>query len=453
MKKRMRLFLMSLVCGILPITLLLGGIPVAAYTGSSAKDLTAGADIRVMSYNTLVDNDESLGGWSWGQPLGNRGDKAAAAINYYKPDVIGLQENNYKWHVSLRKNLPDYDYVNADVPMGMPLEARESLGKKDWMCTTMMYNTKTLELVDRELYGYSCNYWGCIQRMRYVSMALFKVKKTGEHFVFISTHLDAEKDSKGQSMRRQQATELAEAINYYKDTYGYPVISTGDYNSGYNNEPISIVREQAEMTSHGNNRGGIDYVLYSEGISAKYFTVVNDADVRGASDHQPIFADLSLDNGFAFPTTTVPTESTTIESPTTTTTTTTTRPTALRPTAAATTTTVKRPTESAPTVTVAQPSTTETVTGSSASQGEAADVPIDTPISTTEYIYGPGVEADDIVTTTSTTAASEVEDDNEEVEAKIVKKGNDKLYIVIAVAIAAVGVLSAVAAILVRKKK
>ena len=457
MKKILRLFLMSVLCGMVPITMLFGGASVSAYTGNSNQNLTSGADIRVMSYNTLVDNDEANGGWNWGQPLGNRAEKAAAAINYYKPDVIGLQENNYNWHVALRRLLPDYDYVNANVPLSMPLEARESLGKKDWMCTTMMYNTKTLEMVDYELIGYSVNYWGCIQRMRYLSMAVFKVKATGEHFVFTSTHFDAENyaDGRGQANRVTQAGEMAENIQRYKETYSYPIISTGDFNSSYSDTPITNIRTATGMNSHPNNRGGIDYVLYSEGVTAKYFTVVNDADVRGASDHQPIFADLALDNGFAFPTTTVPTETTTTEPPTTTTTTTTTttRPTALRPTAAATTTTAKHPTESASTVTVAQPSVTETVTESSASQGEAADVPIDTPTSITEPIYGPGVEADDIVTTTSTTAASEVEDDNEEVEAKIVKKGNDKLYIVIAVAIAAVGVLSAVAAILVRKKK
>ena len=48
-----------------------------------------------------------------------------------------------------KDNLKDYAFVNADVPEVQPLEKAESLGKKDWMCTTMMYNTKTLELVDR----------------------------------------------------------------------------------------------------------------------------------------------------------------------------------------------------------------------------------------------------------------------------------------------------------------
>ena len=80
MKKMMRLFLMSVLCGILPITMLFGGVSVAAYTGYSTQSLATGADIRVMSYNTLVDNDEANGGWSWGKPLANRAEKAAAAI-------------------------------------------------------------------------------------------------------------------------------------------------------------------------------------------------------------------------------------------------------------------------------------------------------------------------------------------------------------------------------------
>ena len=280
----------------LMVTMLtLSAASVSAYTGNSSKDRTAGTDIRVMSYNTLVDNDEANGGWSWGKPIGDRPEKAAAAILYYLPDVIGLQENNYNWHVGLRAALPNYDYVNADVPEVQKLEASASLGKKDWMCTTMMYNTDTLELVENELIGYSVNYWGCIQRMRYISMALFRVKATGRLFVFTSTHFDAEKDTKGQKMRKTQATELAERLAYYQETYGCPVVSTGDYNSGYTAEPLTIVRETAGMTSHANNRGGIDYILYSEGITADYFTVVNDSDLAGASDHHPIFADMSFD--------------------------------------------------------------------------------------------------------------------------------------------------------------
>lgn len=314
MNHLMRVFMKSLLCGILPFSLLFGSLSVSAYTGSAPQEKAADANLRVMSYNVLVDNDESLGGWNWGQPLGNRGDKASACINYYKPDVIGLQECNYKWHVSLRQNLPDYDFVNPDVPEKQALEKTESLGKKDWMCTTLMYNTKTLTLLENELIGYSVNYWGCIQRMRYVSMALFEIKASGQKFVFISTHFDAEKDAKGQANRVTQAGELADCINRYKGAYGCPVISTGDYNSGYSDDPIQTVVSKAGMTSSKDNRGGIDYILFSKGVESKYFTAISDGDVAGASDHAPIIADLAV-SGNPFPTTKAATTTTTVSKP------------------------------------------------------------------------------------------------------------------------------------------
>lgn len=439
MKKVMRVFLRAVLCGILPVSLLLGGLSVSAYTGNAAQTLTDGADIRVMSYNTLVDNDETLGGWSWGKPLADRADKAAAAIQYYQPDVIGLQENNYNWHVALRKNLPDYDYVNADVPEVQWLEKAESLGKKDWMCTTMMYNTKTLELVANELIGYSVNYWGCIQRMRYLSMALFKVKATGEMFVFTSTHFDAEKydDGIGQKNRVIQATEMAQNILRYIDTYGCPVISTGDFNSSYGEDPISKIRALTGMVSHSNNRGGIDYILYSAGVDAKYFTVVNDADLNGASDHQPIFADLALQDGFAFPTT-APTTTTTTTRPTWTTTAPLTAPPLVKPTDAPViegTTTAESTTGVVSDTTKAPDSTTPT---------------LDATVPTTDAAAGDATTAPD-ATTPATDAPTA---DDQPVEAKPVPKRNDVLvYASVAAVAAAVAVGAGIAIFFLLKKK
>lgn len=438
MKKILRLFMMSVLCGILPVSLLLVGISVAAYTGNAPQTLTAGADIRVMSYNTLVDNDEANGGWNWGKPLADRADKAAAAINHYQPDVIGLQENNYNWHMALRRLLPDYDYVNADVPARMPLEKPESLGEKDWMCTTMMYNTKTLELVKNELIGYSVNYWGCIQRMRYLSMALFKVKATGEMFVFTSTHFDAENydDGRGQKNRVIQAGEMADNILRYIDTYGCPVISTGDFNSSYNDDPITAIRNKTGMVSHSNNRGGIDYILYSAGVDAKYFTVVKDADLSGASDHDPIFADLALQDGFAFPTTT-PTTTTTTTRPTWTTTAPMTAPPLVKPTDAP---------------------TTEGTTAADTTTGVVSDptkVPdsttptLDATVPTTDAAIGDAIDPDATTTNTETPSA-----DDQPVEAKPVPKKNDVLiYAGIAAVAAVVAVGAGIAIFFLLKKK
>lgn len=458
MKKRMRVFVKSFLCGLLPFSLLLSGLSVSAYTGNSAKALTSGADIRVMSYNTLVDNDEANGGWNWGKPLGNRAEKAAAAITYYQPDVIGLQENNYNWHVALRALLPDYDYVNADVPKQQKLEKPESLGKKDWMCTAMMYNTKTLELVENELIGYSVNYWGCIQRMRYLSMAVFKVKATGEMFVFTSTHFDAENklDGRGQKNRVIQAGEMAENIQRYKETYGCPIISTGDFNSGYNDDPITKIRETTGMISHPNNRGGIDYVLYSQGVSAKYFTVVRDSDLSGASDHKPIFADLALQDHFSFPTTkpttttaTKPTATATKSSATTTQTTQKIQPTTTRPTAYVPT----KNTQSQPVGTTAPTVVDPIATGGVIDPTQGADAPtVDTPTTGIEVADPTDAPVADTPTDTETSEPTSVsttpvtEDEDTKVEAEIVKKGNDKLlYIGIAAAVVAIGVFIAVA--------
>ena len=291
-----RVLLRTILCGAVSLCLLCGSMCVSAYTGSAPQEKTDGTNLRVMSYNVLVDNDVSSGGWNWGQPLGTRGDKASACINYYKPDVIGLQECTYNWHVSLRQNLPDYDFVNPDVPEEQALESPDSLGKKDWMCTTLMYNTKTLTLLANELVGYSVNYWGCIQRMRYVSMALFKIKSSGQKFIFISTHLDAEKDSRGKTNRIIQAGELVDCIQRYKDTYGCPVISTGDYNSSFADDPIQTVISEAGMTASVENRNGVHYILFSDGVESKFFTTVADADVHGASDYNPVMADLTVIN-------------------------------------------------------------------------------------------------------------------------------------------------------------
>ena len=63
----------------------------ADYVGAARKDMTTGADIRAMSFNTLVDNDPTTG-FNWGTPQNaqgvNRFENGAAVIAHYKPDVI-----------------------------------------------------------------------------------------------------------------------------------------------------------------------------------------------------------------------------------------------------------------------------------------------------------------------------------------------------------------------------
>ncbi len=101
------LFIMAL-CPALCAPFAFFNAPAADYNGAARKDMTTGADIRAMSFNTLVDND-AVSGFNWGTPQNSQGvnrfENGAAVIAYYKPDVIALQECTKNWHIYFRNNL------------------------------------------------------------------------------------------------------------------------------------------------------------------------------------------------------------------------------------------------------------------------------------------------------------------------------------------------------------
>ena len=131
----------------------------SGYVGNSNKKRASGTDIRVMSYNVLMDDDVDNGGISWGKTLdqllnggeGTRDGNAAACIKYYAPDVIGFQEFSYNWYQGIRTALPNYEFVNTVDP-----ESK----KEDYMCTALAYNTDTIEVVSSELYKLTKSRWG-----------------------------------------------------------------------------------------------------------------------------------------------------------------------------------------------------------------------------------------------------------------------------------------------------
>ena len=303
--KPIRVLFRTILCSMLPLCLLYGSLSVSAYTGAARQNKTAGTNLRVMSYNVLMDNGE--GGISWGRPMdslldgntGHRPDGAVACIAYYAPDVVMFQEFSYNWYQSVRSGLADYAFINT-----------RDEGKDDYMCTALMYNTKTLRLVDTDLVGYNNTRWGK-QRMRYMNVGVFEIIATGEQFVAISTHLDSGKAEGDGLNRPAQAKQMAAQLNAYKQEFGCPIIAAGDYNSTEKDVPISTVTKEAQMTvANDGGRDSIDYILMSQGVSCSYYTTLSDADVAPSSDHLPVMADLSVDK-YQFPTTTSTTAATT----------------------------------------------------------------------------------------------------------------------------------------------
>lgn len=299
--KLLKLFFRTALCSVLPLCLLCGSVNVSAYNGKSNPNRAEGSNLRVMTYNVWADPGE--GGFpNWNTPaIGTRPNGAIACIKYYAPDVVGLQECSLNWYKALRPGLPDYGFVNS-----------EDEGKADYMCTGMMYNKKTVELISSEIIGYNESRWGR-QRMRYINTGLFKIKATGEKFVFISTHFDAGDVSDAGRHRPAQAIQLGEQIKDFKAKYGCPIISVGDYNSQLNDTPLKSVMSRGGMSAA--TSGGIDHILFTAGVTKKYTAVVTDEDVANSSDHKPVFADLAVTK-HTFPTTKAPATTTTTTAPT-----------------------------------------------------------------------------------------------------------------------------------------
>lgn len=427
MKKMMRVFLRAVLCGILPLSLLLGGLPVAAYTGDYPQQLTAGADIRFMTYNVLVDQDTANGGYSWGGSAieGNRGPKAAAMINYYQPDVIALEEFSGNWYTYFQENLPNYGFGE------MNSKDSQNNGK---LYTCVAYNKNTIRLLDTELYRMKHSRWGT-QGMRYVNVCFFEVIATGEKFIAAATHTDAGSLDGDGYQRPYQVKEIADYLVELSETYRVPVICGGDYNCS-----IGESTSYKHMTDAGliDVTGGryIDHIFHNNMASHLYETTVSDADVSGASDHSAVFADMVLEDVFSFPTTTT----TTTTRPTWTTTAPLTAPPLVKPTDAPTT----AGTTAADTTTGAVSDPTKATDSTTAAPSDA-DATTTAPAATNEIGATPDA------TTPSTDAPSA---DDQPVEADPVPKGNDAdLYASIAAVAAAVAVGAGIAIIFLLKKK
>ncbi len=246
---------------------------------------TDGTLLHIMSYNLLADNAE--GGYEWGTPIDDRKDGVVACLKNNMPDVAGLQETTLSWYTVIREALDGYEFVNSTDPKNE---------MKDGICTALMYNTETVELLETDLIHYESSYWG-VGRVRYINMGLFRHKKTDTRFITICTHLDAGPGDDFEACRISQAKELSAKIREYREKYSCPIISVADYNCGVETEPYQhIVSNTPLLDSYENCPDGfIDHILHSTDIKTLSFEVIDEDYVRHSSDHLPIHAKLLLD--------------------------------------------------------------------------------------------------------------------------------------------------------------
>ncbi len=280
----------------------------SGYQGTAQKDKTTGADIRMMTYNVLVDKDLANGGYDWSSETATidvRAPKAIAMIKYYQPDVIALEEFSGNWYTYFRNDLTDYAFAET-----ASLDSQNN----GLLYTTLVYNTKTVRLLDTELHGLTNTRWGK-QGMRYVNVGFFEVIATGEKFIACATHTDAgsltgTSDVNGDGVaaegdgywRQFQTAEIAEILNELSTTHKMPVLCGGDYNcSGEETASYSKLTE-AGLTDSTSGRY-IDHIFYNSMVTHLYDVTVTDALVAApaASDHNAVFGDFQFLDEYATP--------------------------------------------------------------------------------------------------------------------------------------------------------
>lgn len=146
-----------------------------------------------------------------------------AFLDYYDPDVVGVQEFCPSWFNGIKK------YDNFD--KWEVLKFQNPNMANQYVMSTIMYRTDRFTLVDSGMTYYAKFNNG---RCRSITWAILKSIETGKEFCFVSTHWDT--TTATNTNATAQAAELAAFVNEKAKTY--PVFTTGDFNHNEWNEPF-----------------------------------------------------------------------------------------------------------------------------------------------------------------------------------------------------------------------
>lgn len=250
--------------------------------------------IKVMTFNLRYSTPRD-GENSWD----NRKSFVADLLQYYEPDVFGVQEALDEQMVYLDERLSNYTFVGV---------GRDD-GKKKGEYAGVFYQKEKYVLLEGETFWLSeqpdrpsVGWDAAMERIcTYVHL---KDKETGKQFWVFNAHFD----HKGQEARAKSVDLILEWTRK-KNTANEPLIITGDLNLGPEEAPIKkLAKAMADTwevsslppygptgTFNGFNferplSRRIDYVFVSHKNIAvdKYRTIDDFRDFRYPSDHMPV---------------------------------------------------------------------------------------------------------------------------------------------------------------------
>lgn len=270
----------------------------ASYLKAQPLDLTDGADIRIMSINTLFAN-----GHIKGSRFNDRtrieviGDYCLAFL----PDSVGLQE------CIINNNVKYLDPVISEVYAWVPYDAVTS-GEKT------LYRKDKYELKDHNIIDLGNNYA--------FQWALLEDKATHEQYIHGNVHYHYNTDADRLPQAEQVNAELKRVTEKYP---GAAIAVTGDYNTcldspvhekmteGLNmKSAVTVAPEQLrdyntlswhalDLTAFETEKNEqLDHIMVTtDTVEVLRHKIVHDALIASATDHYPVLIDIRLRTGTA----------------------------------------------------------------------------------------------------------------------------------------------------------
>lgn len=275
------------------IILLLISILVLGGTSTYAQDYTA------MTYNIRYSTPND--GENWWEL---RKEWVADVVNFYEPDVMGIQEGLHAQVQYLDSALVNYGYV------GVGRDDAKQAGEY----AAIFYRFDKLEVLDSGTFWLSETPeipsfgWGANYR-RIATWAKFKAKETTEEFWVFNAHLDHETP-----LARLNAVKLIIEKSEFWNQQELPVIVMGDLNALPESPPIQYLNSKmndSKLISKTDPIGPIgtfngfdvnhplsnriDYIFVDEKVEVQKYAVISETrNQKTPSDHLPVFVKFLL---------------------------------------------------------------------------------------------------------------------------------------------------------------
>jgi endonuclease/exonuclease/phosphatase family metal-dependent hydrolase len=255
--------------------------------------------LNIMTYNIRLDIDsDKENDWT------HRKDFFNGQIQFYAPDIFGIQEAKPNQVLDIAMALSQYSYVGV---------GRDGIGKGE--SSNIFYKTEKFIVIESSTFWLSATPdvisigWDAACN-RVCSYALLKNKQTKNMIWVFNTHLDhvgEEARTKGLELILSKIEKL--------NTNKYPVVLMGDFNSEPETQRIielkkimndaKTISKEKPFGPYGTfnnfkyNEASthlIDYIFLSKSnaITVQKYAVLSDAkDLKYPSDHFPVFIEIN----------------------------------------------------------------------------------------------------------------------------------------------------------------